>query len=112
MNSTEWSTGSAQDGVATDLARMGADKAREVAQWLDGRDPGSLIEEVRSYARRRPGTYLAIALGAGLLAGRLTRGLTASSADSIRTSAAASGEAASRPVAGLEPIAATPPVLD
>jgi hypothetical protein len=97
--------GSAQDGVATDLARMGADKAREVAQWLDGRDPGSLLEEVRSYARRRPGTYLALALGAGLLAGRLTRGLTAPSTDS-------SADQASRPVAGPEPIAAPPPVLD
>jgi hypothetical protein len=104
--------GSAQDGMATDLARMGADKARDVAQWLDGRDPGSLLEEVRSYARRRPGTYLAIALGAGLLAGRLTRGLTASSADSSRPSADPSGETAYRPVAGLEPITATPPVLD
>src|SRR6478735_5100814 len=97
--------GSAQEGVATDLARMGADKARDVAQWLDGRDPGSLIEEVRSYARRRPGTYLAIALGAGLLAGRLTRGLTAPSTDS-------SADQASRPLAGPEPIAAPPPVLD
>ena len=104
--------GSAQDGVATDLARMGADKAREVAQWLDGRDPGSLIEEVRSYARRRPGAYLAIALGAGLLAGRLTRGLTASSGDSAGTSADASGDAASRPVAGLEPPAVTQAALD
>jgi hypothetical protein len=104
--------GSAQDGVATDLARMGADKARDVAQWLDGRDPGSLIDEVRSYARRRPGTYLAIALGAGLLAGRLTRGLTASSAGASGTSADRSGETAYRPVAGLEPIAATPPVLE
>jgi hypothetical protein len=97
--------GSAQDGVATDLARMGADKAREVAQWLDGRDPGSLIDEVRSYARRRPGTYLAIALGAGLLAGRLTRGLTAPSAD-------AAGDQVSRSDAGLSPMVAAPPILD
>jgi hypothetical protein len=89
---------------------MGADKAREVAQWLDGRDPGSLIDEVRSYARRRPGTYLAIALGAGLLAGRLTRGLTAASADSSGPSADGSGELASRPVAGFEPAAGLEPV--
>jgi hypothetical protein len=71
---------SEQDGPATDLARQAADKAREAAGWLGDRDPGSLLDEVRSFARRKPGTYLALALGAGVLAGRLTRGLTASSA--------------------------------
>jgi hypothetical protein len=71
---------SEQDGPATDLARQAADKAREAAGWLGDRDPGSLLDEVRSFARRKPGTYLAVALGAGVLAGRLTRGRTASSA--------------------------------
>ncbi len=68
---------SEQDGPATDLARQAADKARQTAGWLADRDPGSLLDEVRSFARHKPGTYLAIALGAGVLAGRLTRGLTA-----------------------------------
>jgi len=68
-----------QDGPATDLARQAADRAHQAAGWLADRDPGSLLNEVRSFARRRPGAYLAIALGAGVLAGRLTRGLTASS---------------------------------
>jgi uncharacterized protein YjbJ (UPF0337 family) len=68
---------SEQDGVATDLARQAADKARLAAGWLADRDPGSLLDEVRSFARKKPGTYLALALGAGVLAGRLTRGLTA-----------------------------------
>jgi hypothetical protein len=68
---------SEQDGVATDVARQAADKARQAAGWLADRDPGSLLDEVRSFARKKPGTYLAIALGAGVLAGRLTRGLTA-----------------------------------
>ena len=66
-----------QDGVATDLARQAADKARSAAGWLADRDPGSLLDEVRSFARNKPGTYLALALGAGVVAGRLTRGLTA-----------------------------------
>jgi hypothetical protein len=66
-----------QDGPATDLARQAADKAQQAAGWLEGRDPGALLDEVRSFARRKPGAYLAIALGAGVLAGRLTRGLTA-----------------------------------
>jgi len=75
---------SEQDGVATDLARQAADKAREAAGWLADRDPGSLLDEVRSFARKKPGTYLAIALGAGVLAGRLTRGLTAPAADNTQ----------------------------
>lgn len=70
--------GEPRDGMASDLARTASDKAHEIADWLDRRDPASLLEEVRSYARRRPGVYLAVALGAGILAGRLTRGLTAS----------------------------------
>ncbi len=71
--------GSEQDGVATDLARQAAEKARQIEIWLEDRDPGSLLDEVRDFGRRRPGTYLAIAAGAGILAGRLARGLSASS---------------------------------
>jgi hypothetical protein len=77
---------SEQDGVATDLARQAADKARTAAGWLADRDPGSLLDEVRSFARRKPGTYLALALGAGVLAGRLTRGLTAPTSNATPTS--------------------------
>ena len=77
---------SEQDGVATDLARQAADKARTAAGWLADRDPGSLLDEVRTFARRKPGTYLALALGAGVLAGRLTRGLTAPTDETPATS--------------------------
>jgi uncharacterized protein YjbJ (UPF0337 family) len=70
-----------QEGPATDLARQAADKAHQAAGWLADRDPGALLDEVRSFARRKPGAYLAIALGAGILAGRLTRGLTAPTDD-------------------------------
>jgi hypothetical protein len=87
---------SEQDGVATDLARQAADKARQTAGWLADRDPGSLLDEVRSFARKKPGTYLAIALGAGVLAGRLTRGLTAPTEDTT-------------PARAPSPSAATPP---
>lgn len=70
-------TGSDQPGVASDLARQAAGKAHEFASWLENRDPGSVVDEVRSFARQRPGMFLAAALGAGLLAGRLARGLAA-----------------------------------
>ena len=68
-----------QSGVATDLARQGADRIHGAANWLEGREPGDILEEVRSFARRRPGTFLAGAAVLGFLGGRMTRGLTADS---------------------------------
>jgi hypothetical protein len=72
----------AQAGMVGDLARQAADKAQEFAGWLDQRDPGSLIEEVRSLARRRPGAFLLGAAIAGVAAGRLTRGAVAANSSS------------------------------
>jgi hypothetical protein len=62
-------------GVASDLVGQAARRTRSVASWLDERDPGSLLQEVKSYARRSPGTFIAIAAAAGALGGRLTRAL-------------------------------------
>ena len=78
---TQMATASDADGVATDLVRQAASRAGSIASWLDDRDPGSLLEEVRSYARRKPGTFIALAAAAGILAGRLTRSVAAESAD-------------------------------
>lgn len=64
-------------GVGTDLVRQAAQRAGALADYLGQRDPGSLLNEVKSYARRKPGAFLALAAGAGLLAGRLTRSLAA-----------------------------------
>ncbi|MGN7253256.1 MULTISPECIES: hypothetical protein [unclassified Arthrobacter] len=66
-----------QQGVASDLIRQAADRSESVASWLDNRDPGSLLDEVKSFARQRPGTFLLLAAGAGMLAGRLGRSLQA-----------------------------------
>ena len=65
-----------QPGMATDLAQQAGDKAHQFAGWLEDRDPGSVLTELRSFARQRPGVFFAIALGAGVVAGRLARGLT------------------------------------
>ena len=71
-----------QDGMARGLVEDVARRADEAARWLDQRDPGSLLEEARSFARQRPGTFLAIAAGVGVLAGRLSRSLIDESRDS------------------------------
>ncbi|WP_329102801.1 hypothetical protein OG792_24915 [Micromonospora sp. NBC_01699] len=66
-----------QPGVATDLVRHAADRAHQAAQWLDQREPGTVVNEVRDYARRNPGMFLAGAAVAGVLAGRLGRSMKA-----------------------------------
>jgi hypothetical protein len=63
-----------QSGPASDLANQAADKLGEVARWLDQREPGHLVEEVRNVARRKPGAFLVGAAVAGVVVGRLTRG--------------------------------------
>jgi hypothetical protein len=86
-------------GIAADLAREGASRVRSVSTRLDGREPRDLLEDVRGFARRKPGTFLLGALAAGVVAGRLTRGAK----DAGSGSAATSGGTPSReaaPVAG------------
>ncbi len=73
--------GSGQGGVAADLARHVASRARAAGQWLDDRRPAQVMEEVQSFARRRPGVFVALAAAAGLAAGRLTRGVKSAAAD-------------------------------
>jgi ElaB/YqjD/DUF883 family membrane-anchored ribosome-binding protein len=68
-------SGSTEQGVAADLAREAADRARAIAGWLESREPGQLVDEVKSFARQRPGAFLGIAATAGVLVGRLGRGL-------------------------------------
>jgi hypothetical protein len=68
-------TASTEHGIGADLARQAADAAGTAAHWMEGRDPGDLLEEVRSFARQRPGAFLGIAAAAGILTGRLGRGL-------------------------------------
>jgi hypothetical protein len=66
---------SGQSGLAAELARQAADRAHGAASWLEQREPADLLDEVRNFARRRPGAFLIGAAVAGLAAGRLTRGL-------------------------------------
>ncbi|MEF3402518.1 hypothetical protein [Agromyces sp. CCNWLW203] len=72
---TQMAEDSSEPGYATDLVRQAGRRADDVARWLDARDPGSLVQEAKSFARRRPGAFLAIAVGAGVIVGRLTRAL-------------------------------------
>lgn len=63
-----------EGGMAKDLVRQVADRAHELSSRMDGREPQDILDEVRSYARRRPGTFLLGALAAGVVAGRVAKG--------------------------------------
>jgi hypothetical protein len=66
-----------QGGIAADLVHEVADRARSLTSSLDGREPRELLDDVRRFARRKPGTFLLGALAAGVVAGRVTRGAKA-----------------------------------
>ena len=63
-----------EGGMAANLAREAADRTRSLTSSLDNREPRDLLDDVRGFARRKPGTFLLGALVAGVVAGRLTRG--------------------------------------
>jgi hypothetical protein len=81
-----------QSGLGAQLARHGADFTDQAADFLQQHEPGDLLEEVRVFARRKPGTFLLVAAAAGVVAGRLTRGFAAGGT-SRQTSAATSRNA-------------------
>ena len=77
---------SEEEGLAKDLAQQASQQLDSIAHWLQVREPGDLITEVKDFARRKPGTFLAVAAGIGLLAGRMTRGVKAGAPDQdVRT---------------------------
>ncbi|MRG58756.1 hypothetical protein GE115_02545 [Agromyces sp. CFH 90414] len=106
---------SEQSGFASQLVRGAGERVESAARWLGDRDPGSLLEEVKGFARRRPGVFIAIAVGAGVVVGRLTRAI-ASSGETTDASAGATGRdrtvgaSGSRDVSSPDVGFATPPV--
>ncbi|ROP74998.1 hypothetical protein [Curtobacterium sp. PhB115] len=64
-----------EQGVASKVVRDLSSRATSAAGFLENRDPGSLLDEVKHFAAKRPGTFIAVAAGAGLLAGRLAKAL-------------------------------------
>jgi hypothetical protein len=74
--------GETPSGPAADLVRQAGDKVEQFAGWLQDREPGDLVNEVRSFARRKPGVFLLGAAVAGVVAGRLTTGVVAAHKES------------------------------
>ncbi|MGQ0623773.1 MAG: hypothetical protein ACT4PP_03840 [Sporichthyaceae bacterium] len=94
--------GGGATGPASDLVHQASDKISQLADWLDNNDPSTLMEEARNLARRKPGQFLIGALAAGVVAGRVTRGMQGAAS-------APSSPASSRPKAPSVVGQASPP---
>jgi hypothetical protein len=68
---------SEQSGPVSDLAQQASRKAGEVGYWLENKEPSEVLDDVRSFARRRPAMFLGLCALAGVVVGRLGRGAVA-----------------------------------
>jgi hypothetical protein len=68
---------SEQSGPVADLAQQASRKAGEVGRWLENKEPSEVLDDVRSFARRRPAMFLGLSALAGVIVGRLGRGAVA-----------------------------------
>jgi hypothetical protein len=66
-----------ESGPMTGLAHDASRRAGAAAHWLENHEPADILDGLKSFARRRPGTFLLGAAAAGVLVGRLTRGMAA-----------------------------------
>ena len=78
-------------GPARDLLQQASGMVENFASKLQNREPAELLDEVRSFARRKPGMFLLGAAAAGILAGRLTSGVKAAHTDSDSSGGSANG---------------------
>jgi hypothetical protein len=79
-------TSSGAPGPARDLLQQASSSVESFAGMLQNREPAELLDEVRRFARRKPGLFLLGAAAAGVLAGRLTSGVKAAHSDTSSTS--------------------------
>ena len=68
-------------GPGSQVAQQASDKIDQMAHWLHDREPGQILDEITSYARRSPGTFLIAAAALGAFAGRLTKNLAGGSGE-------------------------------
>ncbi|AGZ42285.1 hypothetical protein [Actinoplanes friuliensis] len=85
--------GDRQDSPAATVVSRVAEGGRQMADYLDRNGPEGVLREVQDFARRRPGAFLATALAAGFVVGRLGKGvMKADDSSSTGTSAKPSSD--------------------
>lgn len=73
----DMASSSQQSGIATEVTQQVSQRLEQAASWLEHREPSDVLEEVRGFARRQPVAFLVGAGLAGLVVGRLARGVVA-----------------------------------
>lgn len=69
--------GNTDGGLASELVQNLETRARGIADWLEQRSPEDVLDEVKDFAARRPGLFIALAATTGIVAARLTKALVA-----------------------------------
>ncbi len=97
--------------AATVVSRV-ADGGRQLADYLDRNGPEGVLQEVQDFARRRPGAFLATALVAGFVVGRLGKSVAKADPHAGAATDKTGGDDAftanyPTPVAGSTPYAGT-----
>jgi len=62
-------------GMVADVTNQAASSAHRLAQTLDQKGVQGVIDDVKRFARQRPGMFFIGALGAGVVAGRLIKAI-------------------------------------
>ena len=73
--------GEQADSPAAMVVSRVADGGRQLADYLDRNGPEGVLREVQDFARRRPGAFLATALAAGFVVGRLGKSVAKADPD-------------------------------
>ena len=64
-------------GLAAELVQTLSQRAGHLADWLEQREPGEVLDEVKQFAARRPGLFIGLAAVTGIVAARAVKALTA-----------------------------------
>jgi len=70
------------DSQLSGLVQQLADKGEQLADYLNRQGPGGLVQELRGFAARKPGSFLLGALAAGVATGRVAKGAKSAQSDS------------------------------
>lgn len=81
-------SGQEAPGMASDWIRKASTHLTDFGETIAAKDPAELLTDVQAFARRKPGLFLAVAAGAGLVAGRLVSGARHDSSHSPDTTVA------------------------
>jgi len=94
------------------LVQQLADRGEQLADQISSRGPDGLVQDLRRFAARKPGTFLLGALAAGVVTGRLVKGATADSGSGASSAGTTGGTYGTPSYSGQSDLSlsAAPPV--